>query len=88
MLILLIPFDIEIEQIQASLLRESHIYQVAIFSIPALLDEIAESNASISGSMARLSGFMEQITEPLTCKSIDSGQKKSQQRRVDLLVLD
>ena len=77
MLILLVPFNVEIEQIEASFLREGSLPDVWEFGASALLNKIAEFDTGISGSMTRLSSFVKQLVQLLTYKSMKWGQKVS-----------
>ena len=71
MLILLVQLDIEIEQVKCGLLREYYLLKVCGFGISALFSKIAEFDACISRSMARLSSFVKEIVQPLACKPKD-----------------
>jgi hypothetical protein len=63
MLILLVPFNIKIEQAQASSLRRSSSSEYGRLSAFALFNKVTEFNTSISGSMTRLGSFREELLE-------------------------
>jgi hypothetical protein len=60
MLTCLIPFNVKVEEIKAGLLREGYAAYFRDLRISALLDEIAQLDASISRTMTRLSCFVNQ----------------------------